>query len=69
MLLGVLASQISSGRLADEGVRSCTSSFGRKMTGCRVTRPAPQKAEHILAAINDHVKAASKAGRNSNFMM
>jgi hypothetical protein len=69
ILLGVLASKKASGRVAGVGVQSCTSSFDRTMSGWSGTRPAPQKAEQILACVNDRSKAALKAGRNSSFVM
>jgi hypothetical protein len=51
------------------GVRSCISSCDRTISGCSGIRPTPRKAEHILAAVNDRVKAALKAGRNSSLVI
>jgi hypothetical protein len=64
-LLGVRASQRTSTRAGGVGLRSCTSSLDRTTSGWKGTRPAPQKAEQILAVVNAHVKATVRRARSA----
>ena len=53
------------------GIRSfsCTSMFDGTVFAWRVTRPAPRKAEQMLAEVNDGLKTTLHVSRNSSLVI